>query len=452
MIIPVLVAVSALASAPITVAFNKFVLPNGMTVVLHEDHSVPRVHMSMRYNVGSSREQAGRTGFAHLFEHLMFEGSKHVPEGKFDQWLEAAGAENNAYTSEDETYYFEEMPSNAVELALFLESDRQGFFLDTLDVDLVDGQRDVVKNERRQSYENRPWGNAELLLPAALWPSGHPYSWPVIGSMDDLTAASITDVRAFFSTYYAPGNAIFVIVGDFDTATMKRAVTRWFSDVPARGAPPTPRATPVALEREKRVVVEDAHAPLARLQISWPTVELFHVDDAALDVVADVLGDSASSRLKRRLINELHVAQEVTVSQHSQQRAGTFTIDVVAQADIKLATIVAAIDTTVRALMLEGPTAAELQRAQAKVETNLADSLDSLAQKAARLSAYEAALDHPDAFEQDLQRYKNVSAADVKNVIKRYLHRGRVVMSVVPRGQLKLAAMNYLPTGAGGAR
>jgi zinc protease len=435
-------AAPAATTPAVKVAYTKTTLPNGMVVVLHEDHSVPRVHMSVRYRVGSGREKPGRTGFAHLFEHLMFEGSKNVPEGKFDQWLEAAGGENNAYTSEDETYYFEEFPSNAADLALFLESDRQGFFVDQLTADFVDGQRDVVKNERRQSYENRPWGNADLILPGVLWPKGHPYSWPVIGSMEDLTNASVDDVKQFFTTWYAPGNAILVIVGDFDTKQMRTKIERWFSDVPARGNPEKAAPQVVSLKAEKRVVVEDNIAPLARLQVSWPTAQMFGADDAPLDVVADILGGAASARLTKRLVHELQIAQEVSVGQHSQERAGTFTIDVIAQPDVPLQKILAVIDEELRTLERDGPSDAEVARARAKIETGVADALDSLSDKAGRLSLYEAFLGEPDSFERDLTRYRSITPAAVKDVTRRQLGKGRVVMSIVPAGQVKLAVVN----------
>lgn len=449
-----LIAAALVAGSPIVVPYEKLTLANGLTVILHEDHSVPRVHVSVRYRVGSARETPGRTGFAHLFEHLMFEGSKNVPEGKFDQWLEAAGAENNAYTSEDETYYFEEMPANAVELALFLESDRMGFFLDALDADLVDGQRDVVKNERRQSVENRPWGQEDDLLPAALWPRGHPYSWSVIGSMADLSAASMDDVRAFFTTWYAPGNAILVVAGDFETASMKKAVTRWFSDVPDRGRPDKPSAQRAPLAREKRVVAEDGRAPLAKLTLAWPTVELFHPDDALLDVAADVLGGAASSRLKRRLVHELQIAQEVSVGQHSMERGGQFIISVVAQPDVPLARVLAVVDEELTRLSFEGPTPAELARTQAKVETATADALDGLAEKASRLSSYEAHLGTPDAFERDVQRTRDATPAAVRAAVARHLGAGRVVLSIVPAGRLDQGVLSPIngSTQKGAAR
>jgi zinc protease len=443
LVVLVLALSTAAHAATISVPYTKTRLKNGLTVILHEDHAVPRVYMSVRFHVGSSRETPGRTGFAHLFEHLMFEGSAHVPEGKFDQWLEAAGGENNAYTSEDETYYYEEVPSNAAELPLFLDSDRMGFFADKLVDNVVDKQRDIVKNERRQSYENRPWGKAELLLPAALWPKGHPYSWPVIGSMDDLTAAAIEDVRAFYATWYAPENATLVLVGDFKTNEMKLLAEKWYGDVPARAAAvEKPQRRPHTLAGEKRLVVEDEIAPLPKLSITWPTVELFHADDAALDLLSSVLAQGAGSRLQKRLVHELQIAQDVSALQHSMQIAGEMHIEVVAQPGIALPQILRVIDEELAILVKNGVRDDELARAKNQIETATADSLDSLGGKAAKLSAYETYLGEPDAFERDLARYRAATPASVADVAQRRLTKGRVVLSVVPNGRLDLAVIN----------
>src|SRR6478672_331595 len=211
-------------SGKIEVNYTQFTLPNGLRVILHEDHSVPVVTVNVWYHVGSARERAGRTGFAHLFEHLMFMGSGHVKPGEFDSWLETAGGDNNGSTTNDRTNYWINVPSNAIELALFLESDRMGYLLESMTPKTVDAQRDVVKNERRQSYENRPYGQAELLLGELLYPENHPYHWPVIGYMPDLTAASYEDVVEFFKKYYAPSNASLVVAGDFDSATAKAQI------------------------------------------------------------------------------------------------------------------------------------------------------------------------------------------------------------------------------------
>src|SRR5579862_5046795 len=241
-----MLAPSVLAQTPaLTLNYTEFKLPNGMTVILHEDHSTPMVSVNVWHNVGSAREQPGRTGFAHLFEHLMFMGSGHVKYGQFDEWLEAAGGTDNASTSDDVTNYWINVPSNALELALYLESDRLGYLLDAMTPQTVDAQRDVVKNERRQSYENRPYGMADVVLDEMLFPEGHPYHWPVIGYMPDLTAASYDDVVSFFKRYYAAANASLVVAGDLDPVAARRSVEKWFSDVKP-GAPPEPITIPGA--------------------------------------------------------------------------------------------------------------------------------------------------------------------------------------------------------------
>jgi zinc protease len=433
---------------PLRVQATRFALKNGLTVVLVEDHSVPRVHLSVRIHAGSARERPGRTGFAHLFEHLMFEGSRNVPEGKFDEWLEAAGGTNNAWTSEDFTYYFEEAPSNALDLLLFLESDRLGFFLDKLDATLVDGQRDVVKNERRQSGENRPYGIADLAVPRLLWPKGHPYSWPVIGSMDDLTAASVADVRDFFSTWYAPENAVLVLVGDFQTEDARARIAAWFDDVPARGGRPAPAPAPHRLVAEHRAVFED-DVELPRVSLVWPSDRLYGEDDARLDLLAAALSHGESSRLVRRLVHELRLAQAVSAYQESRERAGQFVVEVLAFPGTRLADVVRVVDEEVARLLREGPAAAELARGRVEVEAAAVDHLDSLAGKAERISAYATLLGDPDALPRDLERYRQATAADVAAAGRRTLTRGRLVLSVVPRGRLDLAVLHpVLPATA----
>src|SRR6195256_1890080 len=240
----VLLALAAPAAAqtptpPIEVQYTQFTLPNGLHVILHEDHSVPIATVNTWYRVGSANETPGRTGFAHLFEHLMFMGSGHAPYGEFDSQLESVGGGNNAATANDRTNYYINVPANALELALFLESDRMGYLLDSMTPKTVDLQRDVVKNERRQSYDNQPYGLAEPTLGEMLYPEGHPYHWPVIGYMDDLSAASYDDVVAFFKKYYAPSNASLVVAGDLRTADARPLIERWFADVKS-GAPPEP--------------------------------------------------------------------------------------------------------------------------------------------------------------------------------------------------------------------
>src|SRR5438067_10670324 len=239
---PVYAQAPAASPQKIHVPYSQFTLPNGLRVILHEDHSVPMVTVNMWYHVGSAREKEKRTGFAHLFEHLMFMGSGHVKPGEFDEWLEAAGGDNNGSTETDRTNYWINVPANSLELALFLESDRMGYLLDTMTPKTVDAQRDVVKNERRQSVENRPYGMAGVVLGEMLYPPAHPYHWPIIGYMEDLTAARYDDVVAFFKAYYAPSNASLVVARDLPTAAARTLVEKWFGDVK-----PGPRAEPMTI-------------------------------------------------------------------------------------------------------------------------------------------------------------------------------------------------------------
>src|SRR5437667_1430757 len=311
-------AAPAFAQAPPTLELNytQFILPNGLHVILHEDHSVPIATVNTWHHVGSANEQPGRTGFAHLFEHLMFMGSGHAPYGEFDSLSESVGGGNNASTAKDRTNYYIDVPSNALELALFLESDRLGYLLDAMMPKTVDAQREVVKNERRQSYENRPYGMADITLGEMLYPEGHPYHWPVIGYMPDLTAASYEDVVAFFKTYYTPANASLVVAGDIDSARARQLVEKWFSDV-KRGPAPKPLSIPgVALTGVQTKTITD-RVQLPRLTLAWLTPRHFEPGDATLDVVADILAGGKNSRLYKRLVYDLQIAQDVSAFQES---------------------------------------------------------------------------------------------------------------------------------------
>ncbi|HEY6509183.1 MAG TPA: pitrilysin family protein, partial [Vicinamibacterales bacterium] len=310
-------ATAAAPRATIEVPFRQFRLANGLNVILHRDASVPIVSVNVWYHVGSGNERPGRTGFAHLFEHLMFEGSKNVKEGEFDRLLESAGGNNNGSTTNDRTNYVIDVPANALELALFLESDRMGYLLDAMSPERVDGQRDVVKNERRQSYENRPYGMASLELDKMLWPANHPYSWPTIGHMEDLTAASHDDVVQFFKTYYAPNNASLVIAGDIDLGEARRLVEKWFSEIP-RGPEVPPIVPPAAtLDSVKKHTITD-RVQLPRLYMAWHTPPIYAPGDAAMDIAASLLTGGKNARLYRRLVYDLQIAQDVSAFQQSQ--------------------------------------------------------------------------------------------------------------------------------------
>ena len=424
-----------------------FELPNGLTVILHEDHTVPVVSVNMWYHVGSGREKPGRTGFAHLFEHLMFEGSKHVKEGEFDSLLEAAGGDNNGSTSADRTNYWINVPSNALELALFLESDRMGYLLDVVSPELVDGQRDVVKNERRQSVENAPYGQARPRLGELLYPKEHPYHWPTIGYMDDLSAASHGDVTDFFKAYYVPANASLVIAGDIDPASTRRLVEKWFGDVKAGPEPPPIAATPARLTSVVRETMED-RVQLPRLYLAWPTPPQFAPGDADLDLVANVLAGGKNSRLYKRLVYDLQIAQSVSAGQQSAALGSQFVIVVTPkpapgaaakppQAMIdEVRTIV---DEELERLRREPPTERELQRAVNQIEAAYFDALEQVGGfggKADLLNAYYVSTGNPDFFNEDVSRYRARSVTDVQAAALRWLPADRrVELTVLPKAQ-----------------
>jgi len=431
---------AAQESPRLSIPYLQFTLPNGLNVILHEDHKVPLISVNVWFHVGSAREKPGRTGFAHLFEHIMFEGSGHVGPGDFDNLLEAAGGDNNGSTANDRTNYFEDVPSNALELALFLESDRMGYLLDVMSPERVDQQRDVVKNERRQSYENRPYGIARLRLPEELFPPDHPYHWPVIGSMEDLTAASHEDVVQFFKSYYGPNNASLAIAGDIDPAKARWAVELWFSDVP-RGKPVTPLAPQAAvLESEKRVTLED-RVQLPRLYMVWLSPPFFHPGDAELDVVADLLALGKNSRLYKRLVYDLQVAQDVSAAQESDELASTFQITVTARSGHPLSEIEKLVQEEIARLKSEPPSAHEMERALNQIQASFYRSLERVEGKANRLNSYYFQAGRPDYTNEDLARYRALDASDIPSVARRYLpDDARVVLSVVPIGHKELAA------------
>jgi zinc protease len=433
-----LVASPARPASRLSVPYEMFRLPNGLTVIVHEDHSAPVVSVNCWYHVGSGRETPGRTGFAHLFEHLMFEGSRNVPEGAFDRWLEAVGGDNNGSTNEDRTNYFESVPANALELPLFLESDRMGFLLDTMSAATVDGQRDVVKNERRQRIENQPYGKVWEALPPALFPAGHPYSWPVIGSMADLSAASHQDVVAFFRSWYGPANASLVIAGDIGAREVKSAVEKWFADVPASEPvdPIVPR--PVVLRGEKRIVLEDK-VQLPRLYMAWVTPPAFAPGDAALDAVAAVLAGGKNARLYKRLVYELQVAQDVSAFQASSGLASTFLVIVTARSGHDLEEIRRLVDEEIAKLQAQPPSERETLRLQNQTEAAFLDRLERVGDKADQLNLYYFRAGNPDYFEEDLARYRALAPSDVQAAAARFLGPGRVLISVVPEGKKELA-------------
>jgi zinc protease len=427
------------ASSAIKLPHETYTLPNGLTVILAPDKTTPTVAVDVWYHVGSKNELPGRTGFAHLFEHVMFTGSGHVPYGLQDKLTEGVGGSNNGTTSNDRTTYYETVPSNYLEDQLWLEADRMGFLLDTLDIKKLNAQRDIVKNERRQRVDNQPYGRAGEILAKATYPATHPYSWDVIGSMTDLSAASEEDVKNFFRLYYAPNDAILTVVGDFDPAQAKTWITKYFGGIP-RGKPITrPSVSPVTLDKEQRLVYED-RVQVPRLYIQWPTVGEKSDDRFALQILDAITAGPRTTRLTKALVYDQQAAANVGTSQSSNEDVGEFVVSITPRPGHSLTDLEAAADAILDKLKAEGPTAEEIQRAVAGLEFTFVSGLQSNLGKSFTLA--DGAGFHNDAgyFQVEYQKVLAVTPADVKRVANKYLTRGRVVLSVVPMGKLDQAS------------
>jgi len=430
---------SGSSASAIKIPFESYTLPNGLTAILAPDHTTPTVAVDVWYHVGSKNETVGRTGFAHLFEHVMFTGSGHVPYGLHDKLTEGIGGSNNGTTSNDRTTYYETVPSNYLEDQLWLESDRMGFLLDSLDLAKLNAQRDIVKNERRQSVDNQPYGRAREILSQAMYPPSNPYSWDVIGSMTDLSAATATDVKNFFKLYYAPNNAILTIVGDFDPAQAKPWVMKYFSDIP-KGAPITrPNVPPVKLDREIRLVYED-RVPLPRLYVQWPTVGENHPDRFALQVLDAITAGPRTTRLTKALVYDQQAATNVGTSQNTNEDVGEFLMTISPKPGHSLTELEAAADAVLETLKAEGPTVEEIQRATAGLEAAFLGGLQSNLGKSFTLADGVGFHQDPAQFKADYEKLLAVTPADVKRVANQYLTKGRVVLSVVPMGKLDQAS------------
>ena len=436
---------AALCAAPaaaqeVSIPNTTFTLPNGLRVIVAEDHSTPVAAINVWYHVGSGYEKPGRTGFAHLFEHIMFEGSKNVAEGDFDNFLEAAGGSNNGSTNNDRTNYYEIVPANAVPLALWLEADRMGGLLDAMSLQKLNGQRDVVKNERRQRYENQPYGMMWETAYPALYPAGHPYSWSTIGSMEDLSAASLEDVNGFFRTYYAPNNAVLTVAGDVDPAEVRRLVEQYFGWIPRAPAVERPQIPVPAIPATRYLTRED-RVTLPQLSMTWRTGTRFSADEAALNALAQILTGGKSSRLYKRLVYEQQVAQMTTSWNEAQLLAGDFWVLIRGKPDTDLDALETAVDEEIAKLAAAPPSSEELQRVVNGIVTGFVGRLETVENKADQLNDYLYYANDPGYVDEDLARYRALTPADIQRVAREYLHgKNRIVISFVPQGKTQLAA------------
>ena len=430
------------------ITFEKYTLPNGLDVILRQDRRLPVVAVDLWYHVGPANEDKGRTGFAHLFEHMMFQCSKHVPCDQHFQLLEAAGASDvNGTTDFDRTNYFETVPSNQLELALWLESDRMGYLLDKVDQAALANQQDVVRNERRQSVENQPYGLAEEAMVQLLYPPGHPYYGNVIGSHEDIQAAKLDDVQRFFRQYYAPNNASLAIVGDIDVAQTKALVQKYFGTLRRGPAVPPIKATTPRITTERRKVVA-SRVELPRVYMAWITPAFYKPGDADADIAATLLGGGRSSRLYKKLVYEQQIAQDVSAQQYSLVLGSIFQIQVTARPGRTAAEIEKALDAELATLRATAPAQTEVDRARNTIETNIVGGLESLGGfggVADRLNAYNHYLKTPDYLQQDVARYRAVTPVTVRTFARTYLTpSSRVVVHAVP-GEPQAAAQVPTP-------
>lgn len=428
-------------SSSVSIEHEKYTLDNGLTVILHQDTSDPLVHVDVTYHVGSAREEVGKSGFAHFFEHMMFQGSKHVADEQHFKTITEAGGSLNGSTNSDRTNYYETVPANQLEKVLWLESDRMGFLLEAVTQKKFENQRETVKNERAQRVDNQPYGLVSERTAEALYPAGHPYSWSTIGYVEDLERVSVDDLKAFFARWYGPNNAVLTIGGDIDIKQTKAWVAKYFGGIPQGPEVEEPAPQPVSLERDRYITLEDnVHLPL--LQITLPTVYARHPDEAPLDVLADILGGGKTSMFYKNLVKGGTAVQAV-VSHPCRELACEFQMVALANpANVKqLASLEAAIETTLQEFEQRGVTADDLARTKAGIEAGTVFGLQSVAGKVSTLASNETFYATPDLVADDIRRYNAVTAEDVMRVYRKYVKNANgVILSVVPEGRSSLAA------------
>jgi zinc protease len=419
----------------VQIPFSKRTLDNGLDVIVHEHRQLPMVAVNIWYHVGSKNERPGRTGFAHLFEHLMFEGSEHYDKGFF-QPLQQAGGLLNGSTNPDRTNYWEVVPTGALDLALWMESDRMGYLLPALTQEKFENQRDVVLNERRQNYENRPYGLAGMAISEALFPPDHPYHWLTIGSADDLRAMQLDDVREFFATYYHPGNASLALAGDIDADQGFRLAEAYFGSIP-RGPHPPPVRAQAALDAGPRLLLED-RVELARLYLAWHSPAMFAAGDAELDLTADLVAHGKTSRLYRSLVYEKQIAADVVAYQHSREISGVFQIAATAVPGVPLSDLYDEILAAVGNVARHGPTPEELERARAQTDAQFVyriQTIGGFGGKSDQLNAYNVFRGDPGYFTEDRARYDQATSEAIAAAVDGWLvQQPHVALSVVPRG------------------
>ncbi|MEQ9008394.1 MAG: insulinase family protein, partial [Ekhidna sp.] len=427
-------------SEELSLDYEKITLDNGLDVVLHQDDSDPIVAVAILVHAGSNRERPGRTGFAHFFEHMLFQRSENVPNGGFFKNINEWGGTFNGGTWTDGTVYYEVVPKDALEKVLWMESDRMGYFINAVTLASLEGEKPVVQNEKRQRVDNQPYGHTQSVILKALYPEGHPYNWTVIGELEDLQNATLEDVKEFYEQWYGPNNATLVIAGDIDKAEIKEMVSKYFGEIPSRGIDTPMDPQPVSLEETKTYYYEDNFAQLPELRMTYPTVEQYHEDQWALDALGQILSDGKRAPLYKSIVEESKVAPGVSSYNSSNELAGTFTIRVRANAGTDLDSVRAVINQTLVDFDQKGFDIKDLERIKAGLETNFYNGISSVLGKAFQLASYNEYAGSPDFVEQDIANIKAVTQDDVMRVFRTYiLNKNHIVTNFVPKGSADLA-------------
>lgn len=407
-------------------------LKNGLEFMLYQDKSIPLVSVNIWYKVGSAYEKKGKTGLAHLFEHMMFQGSQHVPKEMHFRYIQEAGGTLNGSTSTDRTNYFEKLPANSLELALWLESDRMGYLLPALTQEKLDNQKDVVKNERLERYDNQPYGLSWELLVTNLYPENHPYSWSTIGFMNDIESYTLEDVKNFFKKYYSPDNATIVIAGDFEKDEAIRFLEKYFESIPPYNSKEKIIAQNPSLSKNIEIEHRD-NVQLDRIHLAWPTDFIFSADDAALEVAADILSGSKNSRLYKKLVFDLQISQDVIAYQHSGKFGGHFMIISTARAGVSLDQIKKVIVDEINDIITNGVNSNELEKSKNGIKANFVYSMQNLDTVADYLNYYNYYLGEPNSFQYDLNRYNQVDDSSIRTSLKKYLSKPYVELRIIPK-------------------
>lgn len=452
LVLTIMVAISACNKAPhqdkLTMAYEKYVMPNGLQVILHTDHSDPMVSYAIMYHVGSSREVPGKTGFAHLFEHLLFGGSENVAPGKFDMILEGVGGTNNGFTSRDVTTYFEMFPKNALEKVLWLESDRMGFFINSITPRLLAIQQNVVQNEKRQGEDNSPYGFTSYVINKNLYPEGHPYSWEVIGEMEDLKNASLADVKNYYENFYGPNNATLVLAGDFNTDSAKMLINKYFGEIKSHGEVPPRSAMPVTLTETKKLYHEDNFANVPEITLVWPVPENYSKDSYALNFLASILADGKKAPFYKVITKEKQLSSSTSAYNGAEELTGEFTINIRANEGKTLKEIEEAVNESFARFEKDGIADNDVERIKASSEKRFYEGLNGVFSKALQLAFYNTYLNNPDFITKDIENIKAVTKEDILMVYNKYIKgKPHVITSFVPKGHPELMADNSTPAG-----